>query len=397
MEGNMSSQTPPPAAAPAAFTPGTVIREAGLQNAEQLGPLYEIMKGAQVVHATDIHVVQIKNAPGRAKVYFCSGGQMSPAKGWRDLTDEKGNLLDKVDYGTIRNVFFADGTSINSSVVYRFVDRSYFFGQQIRATMLPSLGGESLILRIQPISAPKISETLKAAPELISLLNNSKGLVLVCGPQGAGKSTLAASIVEMWAEQCRHVGTVEDPVEYQITPQNGHVSHIETSLTDRAAFASVLERLLRGNLHALYMGELRTSYSLLEAMNRAGANEPVIATYHAGSITDAIIRMLTQGGEYLKDDVVVRNLAQCLAVLIYVDLAYTQEGKPVPVITSLPFNDTMRARLSTGKREDILRAMEIAKQNANGLKGFITRQAAAEAAKKAGATQVSIDAALPRD
>ncbi len=144
----------------------------------------------------------------------------------------------------------------------------------------------------------------------------------------------------------------------------------------------------------LYVGETRNAETLQFGLQFARSYEPVVTTYHAGSIGDAITS-LYQVSE-LPYDVARSAIGNVLNSVVYVNLAYTAKGVAVPVIMVLPINDAaIRANLLTGNQQQIGRFIDDACAGTRPFEGQISRREAIARALAAGATKESIDAALP--
>ncbi|MBL9205910.1 MAG: Flp pilus assembly complex ATPase component TadA [Opitutaceae bacterium] len=272
--------------------------------------------------------------------------------------------------------------------------------RQIRARLNKTLNGEEIVLRFQPRTPPPLGDCFKGSPAVVEALRNATGLVVVCGPQGAGKSTLASSIVEIWANEKRHIRTIEDPVEYLLDPIQGIVSSVEVSFSQNdspgaSPLDAALRDALRSDIDGLMVGEVRTGPDMASTLNVCGAREPVVTTLHARSIMDAILRILNLASKHMDDDVARRSLAQCLDTILYVDLAYSKEGRPVPVVLSAPFGaPSIRKNIAEGTRSSMLQALTTAFEGGM-VPGTIRKDVAIDNAKRSGGTEASILAALP--
>lgn len=167
---------------------------------------------------------------------------------------------------------------------------------QVRATYFPNFSGDSLVLRIQALTPPLFADMVPFN-RIIDEISHARGLILITGAIGSGKTTLAASVVEMLALNGRHIMTLEYPVEYQLAPAVGTITQIDSSLSPEGkkpmgqnafTFNESLALALRSDIQGLFIGECRTSNALRCALEFTSAREPVITTLHSGGIPDAI-------------------------------------------------------------------------------------------------------------
>jgi twitching motility protein PilT len=266
---------------------------------------------------------------------------------------------------------------------------------------------KKLIIRIQPISPPSLTHILKDHPKLIETLTSASGLVVLCGPVGSGKTTTAAALVSHWANRrSKHIATIEDPVEYIITPQAGEVTHMSCNLLgqDRPEGVPDLRRLLatlvRGDIDGLFIGEIRDSETRRVCLAHAATSEPVVTTIHAGGIGHAALRLtgsepgVTEGEQgFLR-----LSLTQCLHTIIYINLAYNEKGEAVPVVIAAPAKMTaLRNAIVSSDPKTLTNQVNQAVLTVTDEEGGISPARAMASARALGATEASIIAALPGD
>ena len=150
-------------------------------------------------------------------------------------------------------------------------------------------------------------------------------------------------------------------------------------------------------MDGLFIGEIRDSATRRAALDFAATREPVVTTIHAGGFTDAIIRLINPDG--VSDQSALRmSVAQCLHTIIYIDLAFKENGDPHPVIMALPGSQQgVKAAIADGDAKKIGQAINAALTNIREEEGGINPGTAYEVAKDSGATKESIMAAYPPD
>jgi type IV pilus assembly protein PilB len=166
----------------------------------------------------------------------------------------------------------------------------------LRISTMPTLDGETLVLRLLPQGAERISfEELglsdDAREQFIEVLERPQGLVLVTGPTGSGKtSTLYAGLAEV-ADVTRNVLTLEDPIEYQL--QGINQTQIEPAIG--LTFAKGLRHVLRQDPDVLLVGEIRDAETAQLAVEAAATGHLVLATLHTNDSVASIARLVDLG------------------------------------------------------------------------------------------------------
>jgi Tfp pilus assembly pilus retraction ATPase PilT len=353
--------------------------------------LIELVQVCYLAKVTDIHVPKEKdvkvriegeirqlvgNSAERVLSYFTPGGQ-----GFKHIRE-----------------LLQFGATPSKTTVVRDPTNNF----QIRCQFFQHEQNESITIRIQSTPPPDLMQILgRENTGLVTHLTNATGLVLVTGPIGAGKSTLAAAIAREWANHRRHVFTIEDPVEYDLSRTNGHVTQVScthklTGIDGLFTFDEAIVHALRSDIDGLYIGETRSPTTLKTAMEFAGAREPVVTTFHAGSISDALVRAMTMATSVLDRDTAKLVLSQATHTILYVNLAYNGEGKPIPVVLSLPVGETSVKNVITEFDAKTIKS-KIGDAMASGSqsRGFVNAAAAKRTAEAMGAKAATIEKALP--
>jgi twitching motility protein PilT len=164
-------------------------------------------------------------------------------------------------------------------------------GWRFRANLHRQRGALAAALRALPRRIPTLEE-LNLPGGLAELVAPTRGLVLVCGPTGAGKSsTLAALVGHLNRTRAAHVITIEDPVEYEHTSQKCLVEQIELG-TDTPSFASALRAALRQDPDVILVGEMRDLETVATALTAAETGHLVLATLHTNDVVQAVHRIV---------------------------------------------------------------------------------------------------------
>ncbi|MEI7832013.1 MAG: PilT/PilU family type 4a pilus ATPase [bacterium] len=147
------------------------------------------------------------------------------------------------------------------------------------------------VFRVIPNIIPTLAK-LKMPEVVRELTTRPRGLVLVTGPTGSGKSTtLAAMIDEINSTRQVHISTLEDPIEFLHIHKTAEVTQREIG-TDTESFASGLMRMLRQDPDVIFIGEMRDQNTIAAAVTAAETGHLVFATLHTNSAAQSIDRII---------------------------------------------------------------------------------------------------------
>lgn len=163
-------------------------------------------------------------------------------------------------------------------------------GRRLRVNLYHTLDRLAAVLR--PINSKilDLAELSLPAEILQSWMQRKNGLILVTGPTGSGKSTTVASCLN-WVNQrmCRHIVTLEDPIEFLFENENSLFSQREIRLDSRD-FATGLRSALRQSPDVLFIGEIRDAETAETALHAAETGHLVISTLHSSSVVESVDR-----------------------------------------------------------------------------------------------------------
>ena len=172
-------------------------------------------------------------------------------------------------------------------------DFAYAMGQvaRFRVNMFRQEHGSGAVLRMIPPRVLGIEE-LGLPPLVSSVARIPRGLVLVTGPTGSGKSTTLAALLD-WINRTRaaHIVTIEDPVEFIHKPQKSLISHRELGF-DTLTFSGALKAALREDPDVVLVGELRDLETMSMALRAAETGLLVFGTLHTNSAAKAVDRLI---------------------------------------------------------------------------------------------------------
>lgn len=172
-------------------------------------------------------------------------------------------------------------------------DFSFAFGDlgRFRVNAFHERGNIAAALRLIPTNVQTI-ENLGLPPVVNKFVEYPRGLVLVTGPTGSGKSTtLAALIDKINTEQAKHIITVEDPIEYTHKSKKSVIVQREVHY-DTFSFSAALRSSLREDPDVVLIGEMRDLETIAAAITIAETGHLVFATLHTNSAAQSIDRMV---------------------------------------------------------------------------------------------------------
>lgn len=166
----------------------------------------------------------------------------------------------------------------------------------LRCVVLPSVWGESAVLRILDTSSMSVNfDHLGFAPDMMASLSNllrrSNGAILVTGPTGSGKSTTLYSALRRISGPQIKTLAIEDPIEYRIAGVSQHQVEAKRGFT----FATALRSFVRADADVIFVGEIRDRETAEMAMDAAFTGHLVLSSFHARSAVSTPIRLTEMG------------------------------------------------------------------------------------------------------
>jgi twitching motility protein PilT len=171
------------------------------------------------------------------------------------------------------------------------MDLSFLWGKlRYRANFSKQQGMQSFSFRVVSQRVPRLDD-LQLPPTISSLIKEPRGLVLVTGASGQGKSTTACAMLQQLNETLPlRIVTIEDPIEYLFEEKQCQFEQREVSV-DTESFASGIRNALRQDPEVIFIGEIRDRESIHAAMQASETGHLVLATLHADSAAQAIDRV----------------------------------------------------------------------------------------------------------
>ena len=190
-------------------------------------------------------------------------------------------------------------------------------------------GRAAAAIRALPTRIPRVAD-LHFSHDIALLAELPRGLVLVCGPTGSGKTTtLAALVAEINTRHSRHIVTVEDPIEYEHPHGRSVIEQVEIGI-DAPDFPTALRSAMRQAPDVIVVGEMRDPDTMRIALSAAETGHLVLATVHATDAAAAVSR-IADGFPVERQNAVRQELAMALAAVLTQSLVSTRLGTIVPV------------------------------------------------------------------
>ena len=240
----------------------------------------------------------------------------------------------------------------------REVDFSYFEAGvgRFRTNIFQQKGSYALAMRYVKTQVPSFDE-LGLLPVLKDIASSTRGIVLIAGTTGSGKSTtLAAMLEHINATVKKHVVTLEDPIEFVFEDNQSVIEQREIGL-DTQSFEHGLKHVLRQDPDIIMVGEMRDSTSFTAAMQAADTGHLVLSTLHTQNASQSIGRILDFFRPEEREQV-RRQLANTLKAVVCQRMITTVSGGITPSLEILINTPTVRKMLEENRLEKIGAAIE---------------------------------------
>lgn len=196
---------------------------------------------------------------------------------------------------------------------------------RFRVNVFRQRGALSAALRLVNTIIPK-PEDLGVPPSVINLYKKKRGLVLVTGPTGSGKSTTLASLINLINENTSaHVITLEDPIEYLHSHKMATVNQREIGM-DSLSYENALRAALREDPDVILVGEMRDLETISTAITAAETGHLVFSTLHTIGAAATIDRIIDVFPPHQQQQIRIQ-LAMVLEAVISQQLIPTADGK----------------------------------------------------------------------
>jgi twitching motility protein PilT len=301
-----------------------------------------ILRAAVDAHASDLHI-----KVGGPVIFRVSRQLMAieapvPTREWMD------QVIDYILPPHLRDDF----------KVKREADFSYFVQGigRFRTNIFQQRGEMAMAMRYVKNTVPDF-DSLGLPPIMRQIAESPRGIVLLAGTTGSGKSTsLAAMIEHVNANFRKHIVTLEDPIEYVFEDNQSIIEQREIGL-DTQSFYNGLRAALRQDPDMVMIGEMRDAVTFGAAINAADTGQMVLSTVHTTNASSSVGRIL----DYFKADEreqVRRQLAGTLKAVVCQRMVPTLDGKMTPACEIMLNTPVVRKMIEENRLDKLAAAIE---------------------------------------
>lgn len=292
----------------------------------------EFIMEARAMNASDIHLTV--GAPTVVRV----NGEL---RKYTELSDQVVNRTILSILNAEQEKMLTEGQDIDFSFELKN-------GARQRVNVFRQSGKLAACIRLLNAEIPTLDQ-LKMPPILLDFAKKRRGLVLVTGPTGAGKSTTLAAMVEFINRtRACHIITIEDPIEYRYTQQKATIHQRELG-RDVPSFAGALRSALREDPDVILIGEMRDYETIALAMTAAETGHLVFGTLHTSSAAQTIDRIIDACPIHAQDQI-RSQLANMIQGIIAQTLVPTNDGKDrVAAVEVMVGNDAVKNLIRSNK------------------------------------------------
>ena len=247
------------------------------------------------------------------------------------------------------------GTTVDFTRPFGEIDVSYAMAQRgrFRASIFRQRGTVGIVMRLIPVNVTSL-EALNLPPVLAEIADTRRGLILVTGATGNGKSTTIAAMLRYINDtRHAHIITIEDTIEYLHEPGKCMIIQREVG-ADTESFKDALVAAMRQDPDVIMVGEIRDRDTAATCLKAAETGHVVISAIHTPDAVSTIQRYV---GLFEPDaqDVIRERLGDCLQAVVSLRLLVAKEGRRrLPAVEILRVTRTIRECLRTpGRLGDI--------------------------------------------
>ncbi len=320
----------------------------------QANDLVELLKYICSIKASDLHISV--GSPPRARIH--------------------GDLVN-LDYDALlpndtRNLCYSVMNDFNRKRFEENFDVDFSFGvpelARFRANVFMQRGSIAGAFRVIPQEIPDF-DTLGLPSIVKEFANLPKGLVLVTGPTGSGKSTTLAALINLMNKNRQvHIITLEDPIEFTYKHNKALINQREVG-TDTASFAQGLKHIMRQDPDVILIGEMRDAETIAAALTVAETGHLVFATLHTNSAAETITRIVDVFPSSQQEQVRVQLSTSIQGIVTQALLKKKDNSGRVVAVEIMMPNPAIRNLIRENKIPQIYSAMQIG-QEKTGMKIF---------------------------
>ncbi len=243
----------------------------------------------------------------------------------------------------------------DTSVLYSRGDDDFSFAikgvSRFRMNAYKQRGSLAAVIRVVPFNLPS-PEKFGIPDEVLKLAENKRGLVLITGLAGSGKTTTLACILDrINKNKNTHIVTLEDPIEYLHPHDKSIISQREISL-DTQNYPNALRAALRQSPDVILIGELRDSDTITTALTAAETGHYILSALHTLGAANSIDRLVDTFSASQQEQIRMQ-LSMALQTVVCQQLLPGVDGTMVPAFEIMHCNSAIRTLIRDGRTHQI--------------------------------------------
>jgi twitching motility protein PilT len=297
--------------------------------------IFDMIRIAAARGASDLHLF-VSNRP-----LLRVNGVLRPLAHFQPLTDDDIKTALNQLTSEENRAEFKERLELDFS--YTLTDYS-----RIRCNVAMQCGTVNLTIRLVPLEIPTLEEL--GLPEVCKeLVVKQRGLIIVSGPTGSGKSTtLTAMINYLNGIESRRVITVEDPVEYVYISDKCAITQRELG-RDTSSFATALKYSLRQDPDVILVGEMRDTETVTSVLTAAETGHLVLTTSHAATVSQAVERLIDLFPPHERPQIQAQLASLVLGILCQRLVPKADDSGRAPAVEIMLTNPAIRNLIREGK------------------------------------------------
>ena len=304
----------------------------------------DILRAAKEQGASDVHITV--GIPPKMRV----NGKLIALEGYNKMMpDDTREIADTIMGVKQKELLEANGQHDMSFSIMGL--------GRFRLNVFKQRGSIAMAIRLVETEIPD-AETLGIPPSVVNLYQRQRGLVLVTGPTGSGKSTTLASIIDMINNNREaHIITLEDPIEFLYQHNKSIVNQREVGL-DSDNYANALRAALREDPDVILVGEMRDLETISTAITAAETGHLVLSTLHTIGAASTVDRIIDVFPPHQQQQIRIQ-LANVLEAVISQQLIPTADGEArVAAFEVMHVNSAVRNMIREGKTHQLITIMQ---------------------------------------
>ena len=314
--------------------------------------LHSLLKFAVNMDASDVHIKDGHHATIRV------GGELHPVQVDPPTSDQMNAMVEHMIPQHL-------SSRLQREKEVDFSYRAESLGR-FRVNVYQQRGQYCIAMRYVKAQIPSLQD-LNLPPQLADVANETRGIILVTGATGSGKSsTLAALIHHINETRRNHIITLEDPIEYLFDDNLSVIEQREVGL-DTLSFERALSHVLRQDPDVIMIGEMRESQSFMAALTASDTGHQVLSTLHTTTAYQSVGRILDFFPSHEREQI-RSQLALNLRAVICQRLVPAINGKVVPAVEIMRSTPTVRKLIQNDQLDKLSAAIETG--NEDGMQTF---------------------------